>query len=245
MVKIIYNQAKYKGEIKLSQEVLHYFEKNNVKSVALFASIQFLDLDKIKEQLKQKEIKVLLTKAKRTKEEGQIIGCNIYKDNFEKEVIEQADIILYIGDGMFHPTALLFAQAGKNIKPIIIYNPISQNMEIIDKNKISEKLDKIKVNVKKFISSDVVGILVSVKPGQQHLLLGKKLKEKLEKQGKSAYVFLEDKFDLENLENFNFIECWVNTACPRIGIDDAVNFSKPIINVCDALNPIETLERLE
>jgi diphthamide synthase subunit DPH2 len=28
-----------------------------------------------------------------------------------------------------------------------------------------------------------------------------------------------DTFDYSELENFNFIECWVNTMCPRVAED--------------------------
>ena len=61
---------------------------------------------------------------------------------------------------------------------------------------------------------DVIGIIVSLKPGQNNFYLVEKLKESLKKMGKKVYIFLFD--DVNNLEDFNFVQLWVNTACPRI-----------------------------
>jgi len=85
-------------------------------------------------------------------------------------------------------------------------------------------------------------ILVTIKPGQQYFTLAKKLKEKLEEQGKKAYVFVDNTFDLNTLENYPFIKAWVNTACPRIGTDDIVNIEQPMINLKDAFDPVKALE---
>jgi diphthamide biosynthesis enzyme Dph1/Dph2-like protein len=48
-----------------------------------------------------------------------------------------------------------------------------------------------------------------------------------------------------NYENYPFIECWVNTACPRIGTDDIININQPMINLRDALDPGRAFVELE
>ena len=48
-----------------------------------------------------------------------------------------------------------------------------------------------------------IGIIVSLKPGQNNLHLAYKLLKKLRSIGKKAYIFLFD--NIENLEDFNFI----------------------------------------
>ena len=40
--------------------------------------------------------------------------------------------------------------------------------------------------------------------------------DRLEKNNKEAYLFLSDEINFSQLENFNFIQSWINTACPRI-----------------------------
>ena len=76
-----------------------------------------------------------------------------------------------------------------------------------------------------------IGILITVKPGQQHFNPGLKLEDKY--KDKRFYYFVDNDLNFSSLENFSFIEFWINTACPRIGFDDAVNLEKEFI--CDAL----------
>jgi len=55
------------------------------------------------------------------------------------------------------------------------------------------------------------------------------LKKKYE--DKKFYTFIAETIDLNQLENFPFIECWVNTACPRIAED-----KKGMININEIKN---------
>jgi diphthamide biosynthesis enzyme Dph1/Dph2-like protein len=48
---------------------------------------------------------------------------------------------------------------------------------------------------------------------------------------KKFYLLLFDTLDFAQLENFNFIECFVNTACPRISYDDSEKFAKKVVDV--------------
>jgi diphthamide biosynthesis enzyme Dph1/Dph2-like protein len=82
---------------------------------------------------------------------------------------------------------------------------------------------------------DKIGIIVSLKPGQNNFYLVEKLKKKLEKLGKKVFVFLFD--NIENLEDFNFIELWINTACPRIK-------GKKIVQAYEVLKYLKEKEKL-
>ena len=48
---------------------------------------------------------------------------------------------------------------------------------------------------------------------------------------KEIYFFLDNTYDFNSLEDFPFIDVWVNTACPRIGFDDSIKISKPVVNL--------------
>ncbi|MBI2140758.1 diphthamide synthesis protein [Candidatus Woesearchaeota archaeon] len=237
MVQTIFIDGRWEKEIVLGNEVIEFLKKENIRSIALFASVQFLKLDKVNEQLLNLGIKSLITKAKRTDAPAQILGCDAYHDSFQEDITSDADAILYIGDGMFHPKALLLAQKEKSsVKDVIIWDPISERMTIIGKNEIEKQLQKVKANYARYLAANSIGILVTVKPGQQYLNLALKLKEKLENKGKKAFIFIDNTLDLKLLENYPFIEAWVNTACPRIGMDDVVSVSQPIINIKEALS---------
>jgi len=245
MTKTIYIDAKYNKEIKLSEELINYLKKNNVANLALFASAQFLELEKATEQLKQEGIRTIATKTKRTEKPTQLLGCNIYHDNFDEDIIEGAEAILYIGDGTFHPKALLLSQI-KNlrVKSVITFNPISRKVAVMTRDAIEEQVTRIKRNIKLFANADTIGILVSVKLGQQYLAEAKKLRDNLNSKGKKAYIFIDNNFTPAHFENFSFIKAWVNSACPRIATDDIQNIRAPIINIRDAFEPEKALEEM-
>ena len=68
--------------------------------------------------------------------------------------------------------------------------------------------------------SDKIGILVSTKPGQYNLNQALKLKKQLKKE---SYIFIFNKFEDFELENFPHIDFWINTACPRIEAKNVIN----------------------
>lgn len=246
MVELLLIDAKWKGEIKLTDKLKKFLQEKKPKSIALFASIQFTHLENFIKQIKKLGIKVNITKAKRTNIPLQILGCDCYKDSFKENIIQNSDLILYVGDGLFHPKALLLAQIKSDkIKPIILFDPTSNQVKEINNKTIEKQIQKYKRNLKLFINSKNIGILVTIKPGQQYFSAAKKLKEKLEKENKKTYIFIDNTIDLAQLENYPFIKAWVNTACPRIGTDDILNTEKPIINLREAMNPIKALEELE
>src|SRR3990167_10345287 len=129
MTELVFIDAKWDGKIELTEKLKEYLKKHKTKSLVLFASTQFTDLDEFINQLEILEIKVNTTKAKRTSDKIQILGCDCYSNSFENSIIEESDLILYIGDGLFHPKALLLSQIkNEKIKPVIIYNPIAKDI---------------------------------------------------------------------------------------------------------------------
>jgi len=246
MTQIIFIDAKWEGDINLEDKLKNYLLKNKIKSIALFASVQFLEVNSFIKELDNINIKVNITKAKRTSNPLQILGCDAYHDSFQTDIIRESDAILYLGDGYFHPKALLLSQIkSQKIKPVIMWNPISKTLEILDEKIILKQIKKYKRNLRMFINARTIGILVAIKPGQNYFQTAKKLKAHLESQGKKAYIFVGDNLDLMHFENYPFIEAWINTACPRIGTDDIVNIKQPLINVKEAGNPTKALEELE
>ncbi|MBW2963202.1 2-(3-amino-3-carboxypropyl)histidine synthase subunit [Candidatus Woesearchaeota archaeon] len=192
-------EAKYKGEIRLPKSLIE--ELPNKIMVA--TTVQFIDfLPQIQSQLKGKDI--YLFKSRHGLHPGQILGC----DNFK--VRDDIEAFLYIGDGLFHPKALLVNQ-----KPVYIYNPLSEKHTKLSVKEINEYKIKKKVQLSKFLSADKIGVIVSSKPGQYALTKALELKDKLQHQ-KEVFLFIADNIDLNELENFPFIDAWVNTACPRI-----------------------------
>ena len=243
MAAVTFINAEWNRDVVLGNNVLRELQHSNARTIALFASVQFLRLDKVKKQLKDAGIGVETARAKRAHADAQLLGCDLYSDSFEKDIIVASDALLYIGDGLFHPKALLMAQAkSRKMKPVLVWNPVNERMKILTKDDIAAQLRKIKANLKLFIAAETIGIIATTKPGQQYLNNAKMLKQRLAKQGKKAYIFLADTIDYSHLENFPSIKVWVNTACPRIGTDDITSLQKPIVNIREAMDPLKALE---
>ncbi len=190
-------EIRYKNKFKLPEKLIKELPEN----IVLAYTVQFKD--SIKEILKQlKDKKVELFRSLHGKYKGQILGCDNYPQKKKKGVF------LYIGDGQFHPTAI------NTELPIISYNPFSKKWTKINNNWQKEN----KRYFTKFLTSKTIGIIISTKPGQQNMKLASELKKQINKHfpEKEVYLFLNDLLIHNDLENFNFIDFWINTACPRI-----------------------------
>jgi len=77
--------------------------------------------------------------------------------------------------------------------------------------------------------SNKFGILLSTKAGQERKGLALELKKEIEHKGKEAFILVSDYLLPEYAIGID-VDCFVNTACPRIAIDDASGWKKPIVN---------------
>lgn len=145
---------------------------------------------------------------------GQVLGCNAEQPY---KVRDKVDAFLYIGSGRFHPIAVALITK----KPTYIANPITNEFSEISQKEIDDYQKKKKGKQLMFLSAKKVGILVSMKPIQQLYQKALELKNKL--KDKEAYIFVTNTFDASQFENFNDIDCWINTACPRIEGKNIIN----------------------
>lgn len=242
---VLFLEAPYSGEVQLYKDTLNYLKKNKYHKVALYASVQFCNnLEKIKEQLQKANITIITSKADRTHVQSQLLGCDNYHSslNLAEKELQEIDAYLYVGDGKFHPLALVYAQKDSAVmKEIICNDPMSKKMMIMNIDDIKTKLRRYRGALLKFFSAKTVGVIITVKPGQEHLRPSFFLEKKF--PDKKFYYFIDDTVSFSQLENFPFIDVWVNTACPRIGFDDQEQFRKGIINLNDALQAQEILSK--
>ena len=192
--------------------------------------MQLLDYaDEIRQFLKDNGKEVYIDRM-RQKYEGQLLGCDT---GAAEKIKDNVDAFLYIGTGIFHPLGISL-----NInKDVFCYDPIHAIMSKIDTAEVERYNKKRKGAYLKFLEAEEIGILVSLKPGQNSFKKAVELKKQL--KGKNCYIFAFDTLDFSQIENFPFIECWVNTACNRI-LDDYDKFTKPLVDMAD----IERMELL-
>ena len=79
------------------------------------------------------------------------------------------------------------------------------------------------------------GILISLKNGQMKLTEAIFIKEKLEKYGLIATLLSLSEVTPSALMQFPGIDAFVNTACPRLSLDDAPHFVKPLLSINETL----------
>lgn len=148
---------------------------------------------------------------------GQILGCNITN----AKISEDFDAYLYIGTGRFHPLFLAFSTE----KQVYTLDPITKEFSKISEQEKNKYIKKKQGMLAKYYAAEKIGIIVSVKSGQNQMKRALRFKETC---GKEAYLFLCD--TIRDLENFPDIDCWVNTACVRIFEDD---LGVPLVNIRD------------
>ena len=209
-MRVLFVPAKYKGSFSLKNIQI----KNLPKIIGLVTTIQHIDsINKIKDYLKNNNKKIIIGKSK-TLHRGQILGCDV---SAAISIQNKIQAFLYIGSGKFHPFQIAMATN----KPIFIFNPLTEQFKLLEKEKIQKFKNRRKGQKLKFLSSNIFGILVSTKPGQNKLKEALQLKKKLEKQKKEVYIFTFDTLDINQLENFPDIECWINTACPGLSLENS------------------------
>ena len=152
---------------------------------------------------------------------GQVLGCSVPR------IPASAGQILYIGSGKFHPIGIFL----KTKKEVIAADPLTNSVSRITAKDVEALEKRRKGALLKFLTSDSIGMLVSTKTGQTNVQGGKKKIDALKKKYKSKrfYMFAFGTLQADYLENFPFMQCWVNTACPRIFED----FSKGMVNLED------------
>lgn len=208
-------EAKSKLKIQLNEKQV----KQLPTKLGIVTTVQHVDnLDKIIKQLKQP----VLGKGKQV-HEPQILGCDV---SAALNIKNKVSAFLYIGTGRFHPIEI----ALKTNKPVYIFNPVNNTLNKLKTEDIERTKKRKKGSLIKFLSSDRIGVLISTKPGQNKLKQAQKLKEKY--KDKEFFFLLFNTLNFNELENYPFIECYVNTACPRL-YDDYDKFPKSVIDLED------------
>ena len=126
---------------------------------------------------------------------------------------------------MFHPLGALLMTT----KPFLVIEPFAGTVEFIDRyreiyRKRSRGRIQASVDAKRF------GILASTKNGQSNMPMARILKSRIEAAGMTAAILVSNTFNFESLDNMLEFDAFVNTACPRIAIDDTDRTRRPLLS---------------
>lgn len=188
--------------------------------ISLVTTPQYIDyLEYVRDFYEHNGITCSISKGdSRIKGSGIVLGCNFSAaKGFEEEVI-------FLGSGSFHPIGIKIATQ----KRVIRIDPLMQDIEEITVEKLLKQRYAV---ISKAMGFKSVGILVSSKIGQNRFDLAQKLYKETLGKGYKTYLIYTNLIRPESIGLK--VDILVNTACPRIAIDDYVSFNKPI------LTPIE------
>jgi 2-(3-amino-3-carboxypropyl)histidine synthase len=192
--------------------------------IGLATTVQHVQtLDGVRELLTRAGKTIVVGDAGNLAYPGQVIGCD-YSN--VKSIISDVDAFLFVGGGRFHALGVALATS----KPTIIADPYSQAAYAIDAE-VQRILKQRFASIQQAQDAKSYGILISLKPGQKHFEEALKIKETIEKMDKAAYLLAVREVLPEVLNEFPTIDAFVNTACPRISLDDASKFKKPVLTV--------------
>ena len=157
---------------------------------------------------------------RRVKYPGQVLGCN-----FSSARAIDVDEYLYIGGGAFHALGVALATG----KRVIAADPFLHRTSISDASLIMKQRYAL---ITKALNARTFCVLAGTKTGQRRLDLALELAEQAIERGYDAYTVTINELTPWTLYQFP-AEAYVNTACPRVTIDDATRFKAPM------LTPIE------
>lgn len=206
-----------------ASHVLEKLEQIKFERIGIVASLQFIDfIDEVKKYLESKGKHVFVGDGKNNEKflyPGQILGCDFSE---ALKIAENVECFLVLSSGKFHALGI----ALKTKKPVFLFD--------LERGKL-EEIDTKEFVKRKIIAQELakeckkIGILVSTKPGQENLELAINLKKKIEEKGKEVYILVADEIKPEKVEYLG-VECLINTACPRIAIEERTLYHVPILN---------------
>lgn len=201
-------------------------------TIGIVVTIQQVhQLSEIKEFFEKNGKKVVIGKPYGfAKKPGQILGCDI---GSAASIDRDVDAFVYFGGGIFHPLGAALATT----KPFFAIDPFNSKIESMDSYR-EKHAKRSRGKVLAALKSRRFGILVSTKNGQHNMALGKVLKRKIEDAGLDAQILVSNTFDFESLNNMREFDAFVNTACPRIAIDDIDRTASPLLSANELMEVI-------
>ena len=191
-------------------------------SVGLLATVQYLGLiPKVRRILESSGRSVHVGVGdSRICHPGQVLGCNC---SAAEAVDDDVEGFLFIGEGDFHPLAAAFGME----KQVLVLNPVTG--EVRD---MAEKRDRILRRRFAAIQGarDAQSFLVIVcsKVGQDRSELADGIVGLLRSHGRTAFKVVIEEVNPTALMSYQ-VDAFVNTACPRIAMDDAARYPKPML----------------
>ncbi|MEM2910447.1 MAG: diphthamide biosynthesis enzyme Dph2 [Nitrososphaerota archaeon] len=222
VLPVIYVECRYDGGIsseRLVEKVIPFLRP--AKNIGLGMTLQWLNfLERIKRVLENHGFSVFYGQHENGRlYPSQVIGCDYTNMKIVERDVEK---FLIIGS-FFHGLGLSMITD----RCVVVIDP--ETMHVGDMTQTAKKtLMQRYAQVCAFKGSRRVGVILCTKPGQKREGLATSIVSMLRKAGKDAYLLVLNEVDERFLPDEVF-DAYVNTACPRISIDDQAKFRRPVL----------------
>jgi 2-(3-amino-3-carboxypropyl)histidine synthase len=200
--------------------------------VGLVTTAQHMNrFDEMVEWLEERDYEVHTRRGDdRLTHEGQVLGCNYASADID------AEQVLYIGGGKFHPLGLSMEHPDKNV---VIADPVNNVVTVADTEQFMKQRY---ASVHKAMDAEKWGVIFCTKIGQGRWEQAQEIVE----NNDDAYLITMDEVTPDRLRNFA-MDAFVNTGCPRITTDDGPQFHKPMLTpgeyeIAVGNEPLDALE---
>jgi 2-(3-amino-3-carboxypropyl)histidine synthase len=198
----------------LEESLAELANPNNDPNVGLVTTAQHMNkFDEMCTWLEERGFTVHTRRGDdRLTHEGQVLGCNYASADID------ADQVLYVGGGKFHPLGLAMEHPDKRV---VIADPVNNVVTVAD----TEKFMKQRYGaVHRAMDAETWGVVFCTKIGQGRWEVANDIVE----SNQDAYLLTMDEVTPDRLTQFGF-DAYVNTGCPRITTDDGPQFKKPML----------------
>jgi 2-(3-amino-3-carboxypropyl)histidine synthase len=141
-----------------------------------------------------------------------VLGCNYASADVD------ADQVLYVGGGKFHPLGLAMEHPDKHV---VIADPVNNALSVADPEQFMKQRYAA---VHKAMDAEEWGVIFCTKIGQGRWDQA----QEIVAENDDAYLITMDEVTPDRLRNFG-LDAYVNTGCPRITTDDGPQFHRPML----------------
>ena len=182
--------------------------------VGLVTTAQHMNkFDEMREWLEERGYVVHTRRGdERLTHEGQVLGCNYASADVD------ADQVLYVGGGKFHPLGLAMEHPQKQV---LIADPVNN---VVTEADADQFMKQRYATVHKAMDAETWGVVFCTKIGQGRWEVAQDIVAETD----DAYLVTMDEVTPDRLTNFGF-DAYVNTGCPRITTDDGPQFKQPLL----------------
>jgi len=210
-----------RSSVDITNAVIAALPQLPEKNVGLLTTVQHVhQLENAKKILEDAGKSVVIGNGdSRVAHPGQILGCNFSAAHSSDT--KNCDVFLYVGSGHFHPIGAALSSQ----KRVVCADPFTAEVFELNSRKFLMQRSAVIGNA---ADAETFCILVSFKNGQYRKKLAESLKRKAQVHGKQAFLLFMDLVTPDQMLSFK-ADAFVNTACPRLAIDDSGRYPAPVL----------------